>query len=746
MTNLNFKAILDSTDFNNKLNQMNARLQETQSKAAEAGKKFAALSAIIVGVGTALGALTVANARAATELRRQAQISNTNVKEFQRLAYAASTVGIEQDKLADILKDVNDRVGDFIQTGGGPMADFFEKIAPKVGVTADEFKNLSGPEALLLYVDSLQKAGLSQQEMTFYLEAMGSDLTWMLPLLKNNGEELRKLTAEYDKLGIALSKTELDKLAALNAKFLLIGDAIAGIGAEFALNAAPALNAMADAFLRLVQEGSILRESLTFIAENLGRLAAYAGAVVAFFGVQWVAGMAAAAGATGILSGALALLRLAIARTGLGVLIIAAGELFYQFLKLVDMTGGFGNAIAALGDVAVEVWGRIKEGASLMGEALAGVALSISAEFQSTWVSVLEGFTGLLSRIQGGINNIKAAFSEAFTFEVKNPLTGGTLFSSTLDLEESTFADRYSEMVGGMRDAADQATENARIYNESIRSSADALLRPLESMQALRDATSDAAKEGTKLNAVYGGAGPGTPPGGGAGGGGKAGKTVKEQTADNPITKWVESMKQGVEQIGTMISNTYNKLEDALVDFVKTGKLDFSSLIDSMISDLIRFSLRSMFFGTQGGGGGLFGGLLSLLGGGGGLFGGASWSRNGNAFGSSGQLNFASGGVFNQKFAMPMANGRMAIGAEAGPEAIMPLQRGSDGRLGVVATSSEGSGGQTIVNNFNTTINPGNQTSPQDARKFAAEFNRAVEAKVLETMAKRQNTGVGGRR
>jgi hypothetical protein len=85
--------------------------------------------------------------------------------------------------MSDILKDVNDRIGDFMQTGGGPMADFFENIAPKVGVTAEQFARLSGPEALQLYVDSLEKAGLSQQEMTFYLEAMASDTTALIPLL-----------------------------------------------------------------------------------------------------------------------------------------------------------------------------------------------------------------------------------------------------------------------------------------------------------------------------------------------------------------------------------------------------------------------------------------------------------------------------------------------------------------------------------------------------------------------------------
>jgi hypothetical protein len=37
------------------------------------------------------------------------------------------------------------------------MKDFFEQIAPKVNVTAAQFAKLSGPEALQLYVSSLEK-------------------------------------------------------------------------------------------------------------------------------------------------------------------------------------------------------------------------------------------------------------------------------------------------------------------------------------------------------------------------------------------------------------------------------------------------------------------------------------------------------------------------------------------------------------------------------------------------------------
>ncbi|WP_444921160.1 hypothetical protein ACJJID_01415 [Microbulbifer sp. CnH-101-G] len=49
------------------------------------------------------------------------------------MTYAAQRYGVEQDKVADILKDTSDKVGDFLQNGGGPLKDFFDNIAPQVG-------------------------------------------------------------------------------------------------------------------------------------------------------------------------------------------------------------------------------------------------------------------------------------------------------------------------------------------------------------------------------------------------------------------------------------------------------------------------------------------------------------------------------------------------------------------------------------------------------------------------------------
>lgn len=190
------------TDTEKARKTLEKKMTEMKKSAVEAGKVIGqAIGAFATGV-TAMVTMT---ARANEEMRRFAELSGTSVQGFQTLAAGAKMAGIEQDKLADIFKDTQDKVGDFMQTGGGALKDFFEQIAPRVGVTADQFRKLSGPDALQLYVSSLEKANLSQSDMIFYMEAIASDASLLLPLLKDGGKGFEEFAQMARDFGAVLS-------------------------------------------------------------------------------------------------------------------------------------------------------------------------------------------------------------------------------------------------------------------------------------------------------------------------------------------------------------------------------------------------------------------------------------------------------------------------------------------------------------------------------------------------------------
>ncbi|MBN4998568.1 phage tail protein [Stenotrophomonas maltophilia] len=167
--------------------QFDQRMQSMQASARRAGTAIGlAISAGVTAGGAAMVQWTRQVADLGVEYDRLGKLSGTTSEQFQRMAAGANTVSMSQEKLADIFKDVQDKIGDYVQTGGGALADFFDNIAKRTGVTAEQMRKLSGPDALGLYFKSLERANLSQTELTFYMEAIASDASALIPLLRNN--------------------------------------------------------------------------------------------------------------------------------------------------------------------------------------------------------------------------------------------------------------------------------------------------------------------------------------------------------------------------------------------------------------------------------------------------------------------------------------------------------------------------------------------------------------------------------
>ena len=188
-------------------------------------------------------------------------------------------------------------------------------------------------------------------------------------------------------------------------------------------------------------------------------------------------------------------------------------------------------------------------------------------------------------------------------------------------------------------------------------------------------------------------------------------------------------------QVSNMVSSGFRNMEDAVVNFAMTGKLNFHNFAEGVISDLIRIYIRQQmvgmfnYFGFGSGGKGSGAGTtfdpnMSTMA-----------AANGAAFAGSGVRAFASGGVFTNSVASQPTLAPMALFGEAGPEAIMPLKRGPDGSLGVKAltpaTKNAAGGGVNIT--IQTTIQTGSDGSVKGAQT-SASANNADAGRLAETI------------
>ncbi|HDN6462070.1 TPA: phage tail tape measure protein [Salmonella enterica subsp. enterica serovar Dublin] len=167
-----------------------------------------------------------------------------------------------------------------------------------------------------------------------------------------------------------------------------------------------------------------------------------------------------------------------------------------------------------------------------------------------------------------------------------------------------------------------------------------------------------------------------------------------------------------------VFANAFNGMADAVANFATTGKFNFRSLTVSILADLAKMEARIAASQALGG---IFKWGMGLVGAGAGAAGtganaiqsyGANFSvnANGGVYQSS-DLSRFSGSVVNRPTFFAFAKGAGVMG-EAGPEAILPLRRGADGNLGVVA--SGGGGMKMFAPQYNIEINnTGPELGPQ---------------------------------
>jgi len=147
----------------------------------------------------------------------------------------------------------------------------------------------------------------------------------------------------------------------------------------------------------------------------------------------------------------------------------------------------------------------------------------------------------------------------------------------------------------------------------------------------------------------------------------------------------LEEAVQIQDDIASSIANNFGDAFMSIVDGTKTAKEAFKDMARAIIKDLFRILVVEQMVKS----------IKGFLGGG---FSLGTTQANGGAWQGGSQIQaYANGGVVGGPTYFPMAGGKTGLMGEAGPEAIMPLKRGANGKLGVQAEG--GSGGVTVVQN-----------------------------------------------
>lgn len=188
----------DFTSINGALNTMVNGLSSIKGGGYVAA--IAALGVAGVTVASQIHEMNLAIIESEKALRLAATQAKLSTDEMQNISAVTGTVGISLEKMGDLSKDVYDKLGDYITTGGGAFQDFVDVVGEGSKVTAESLQKMSSIEVLQAMVKEMERVGASSSQMTFVMESMASDSSHLLPLLEDGAEGFKRLKDRIDDL------------------------------------------------------------------------------------------------------------------------------------------------------------------------------------------------------------------------------------------------------------------------------------------------------------------------------------------------------------------------------------------------------------------------------------------------------------------------------------------------------------------------------------------------------------------
>ncbi|MCJ8534377.1 phage tail tape measure protein [Citrobacter freundii] len=726
-----------------------------------------AASAAAIGVGVAGYNLLKNTSRQITESDRWAKSLNMSTQSLLAWQYAAEKAGVSGDQMADIFKDIGDKIGDSVLNKSGEAVDALDAL----GLSAKKLSSESPDKQLLAISDALSKIKTNAEKTTI-LESLGNDLSKLLPLLDQGGDKLQKYMKAAKEFGVAPDDTDIESLVKVNSIFEDMENQVKGVKIELSAglakvdlsNLQKSISDMGDVFKdpEVIKGITNLVSGVVDLATWLVKVGAEAGKLIDLYkGGQAVGENAsieeidrrirnldADLNDEGFLAD--------FNRLGMDVegkraerselerrrAILKAGN----NLPLYPATiGNNSSSKTDYGLGAGESNGKLKTDTS---------AKKLESAFKSMETSYLRQIalidtTGKKSaevteqqKLQfdiadgklTGLNETQKQRLEQLATEVDRLNAVKKANEENLKLAEyisnlqrenaNAAASLDADVIGaGLGDKARERMreklEIEREFNEkredlqrrrqdgSIKTSEEYDRYNQELDKALAERLDKYRSHYDELDRLQGNWLAG---------------------AQNGLANWVDTSSDYYTQVSDLVGNTLDGLVDNMADALSGNKADWASWANSVLNELQKVLLRAIMVNTlkSAGDSGWFGSLGGMFGSsvaGAASAGGATPS--GAYTGAASQLKFAKGGVMDSPDLSRFRNGvvnsptmfAFAKGAglmgEAGPEAIMPLTRTADGNLGVRmvddTVSSVGGGGaqlqQTIHQHFSISGN-----------------------------------------
>jgi len=251
--------------------------QAVQKNAVAAAKAIAAVASVAQGAAVAVGVagfqLLKTTSAQISETDKWAKSLKMSTQELLAWQFAAEKAGLAGDNMADIFKDIGDKIGDAVLNKSGDAVDALDSL----GLSAEKLSKVSPDKQLLAIGEAIGKIDTNAGKVTI-LESLGNDLSKMLPLFDNNNEKLKQFLQLSKDYGVAPNPESIDDLVKVNDLFQQMDDQVKGLKIEIASGLAKAdlspLQVSLDKIRDVLTDPGI-QQGLVDLVSNIASLAGW---------------------------------------------------------------------------------------------------------------------------------------------------------------------------------------------------------------------------------------------------------------------------------------------------------------------------------------------------------------------------------------------------------------------------------------------------------------------------------------
>lgn len=460
-----------------------------------------------------------------------------------------------------------------VARGGKNAAAALEKL----GIAAADLDGKDADEKLALISDRVADLGLSTGEASALLQDLGVRNREMLLAVMAGGSAFSNARKDIEAYGLALGSTDSSAIEQANDRIARLGLIGKYAGQQLAITIVPSLGRMAQAMTDSLREGGLLRAVIDGLVNNMQRLASYVAVAVTGFGVRYVAALAAARVATLSLSGSLVVLRGALVRTGIGALIVAIGELFYWFGRVIGAADGFRDALSRVYTVGKAVFLGVGNTAWGLLEILGGVASAIASSFTAAFAQIAKAWDAL-------VNGMAAAWNSIAGSALGEKLGLGLLEKSDASGDIQNLADKlYNNAIESIRRGGQRIKDAGAGVAEAVAQSMTPVGGASEALDQGIASAEDLAESLDEVSAA-------------ASGGGKSGGAAGA----------IRDVGKAADETGKQASDlkaSFGSAFEGLVTGAKTAREAIGELLSSLARVFANRAFEALWAGLSGGGG-----------------------------------------------------------------------------------------------------------------------------------------------